>query len=51
MKVLEQLVRVLSPNRRTFVTAASPDSKIATINTFYFVQKRQSFVCVGRTVE
>ena len=40
MMVLEELVIVLSPNRRTFVTTASLDS-----------QKGQSFVCVGRTVE
>ena len=40
MMVLEELVIVLSPNRRTFVTTASLDS-----------QRGQSFVCVGRTVE
>ena len=40
MMVLEELLIVLSPNRRTFVTTASLDS-----------QKGQSFVCVGRTVE
>ena len=40
MMVLEELQRVLSPNRKN-----------ATINTFDFVQKSQSFVCVGRTVE
>ena len=28
MRVLEELVRVLSPNRKIFVTAASLDSKI-----------------------
>ena len=28
MKVLEELLRVLSPNRRVFVTAASLDSKM-----------------------
>ena len=28
MKVLEELLRVLSPNRRIFVTAASLDSKM-----------------------
>ena len=28
MRVLEELLRVLSPNRRIFVTAASLDSKI-----------------------
>ena len=28
MMVLEELLRVLSPNRRNFVTAASLDSKI-----------------------
>ena len=34
MKVLEELLRMLSPNRRIFVTAASLDSKILPINTF-----------------
>ena len=28
MRVLEELLRVLSPNRRIFVTAASLDSKM-----------------------
>ena len=28
MRVLEELVRVLSPNRKIFVTAASLDAKI-----------------------
>ena len=28
MRILEELLRVLSPNRRVFVTAASLDSKI-----------------------
>ena len=28
VKVLQQLLRVLSPNRRIFITAASLDSKI-----------------------
>ena len=51
MKVLEELLRVLSPNRRILVTAASLDSKMLQLILFYFVQKGQSFVCVSRTVE
>ena len=50
MSVLEESVRVLSPNRRIFITTASPNSKNATFNTFDFVQKGHSFVCIGRTV-
>ena len=50
MRVLEESLKVLSPNRRIFVTAASLDSKNL-INTFGFVQKNHSFVYVGRTVQ
>ena len=34
MKVLEELLRVLSPNRRIFVTAASLDSKMLQLILF-----------------
>ena len=48
MRVLEELLRVLSPNRRTFVTIVLLEFSI---NTFDFVHEGQSFSCVGMTVE
>ena len=48
MRVLEELLRVLSPNRRTFVTIVLLEFSI---NTFDFVHEGQSFICVGMTVE
>ena len=50
MMVLEELLRVLSPNRRNFVTAAWLDSKMLQL-IFLILLKGQSFVCLGRTVE
>ena len=41
MKVLEELLRVLSPNRRIFVTAASLDSKMLQLILFISLQQRQ----------
>ena len=50
MKLLEQLVRVLSPNRRTFVTAASPDSKMLRLTLFIlFRSVNLLFVWVGQS--
>ena len=49
MRVLKELLWVLSPNRRIFVTAARFYN--TTINTFDFVQKGHSFICVGRSLE
>ena len=46
MRVLEESLKELSPNGTIFFTAASLDSKILQL-----IQKGQSFVCVGRTVE
>ena len=37
MRVLEELVRVLLPNRRIFVTAASLDSKMLQLINLSFV--------------
>ena len=48
MRVLEESLRLFSPNRRIFDTTASLNS---TINTFDFVQKGHSLVCIGRTVK
>ena len=48
MRVLEELLRVLSPNRRTFVTIVLLEFSI---NTFDFAHEGQSFICVGMTVE
>ena len=48
MRVLEEFLRVLSPNRRTFVTIVLLEFSI---NTFDFVHEGQSFICVGMTVE
>ena len=49
MMVSEKLLRVLSP--RVFCHSSITRFYNATINTFDFVQKGQSFVCVVRTVE
>ena len=38
MKVLEELLRVLSPNRRIFVKAASLDSKM--LQSMFFILSR-----------
>ena len=39
MKVLEELLRVLSPNRRIFVTAASLDSKMLKLILFILFRR------------
>ena len=39
MKVLEELLRVLSPNRRIFVTVASVDSKM--LQLIFFILFRR----------
>ena len=39
MKVLEELLRVLSPNRRIFVTAASLDSKMLQLILFILFRR------------
>ena len=44
MKVLEELLRVLSSNRRIFVTAASLDSKMLQLKYFLFRRVNLSFV-------
>ena len=45
MKVLEELLRVLSPNRRIFVRAASTDSKMLQLILFIsFRRVNLSFV-------
>ena len=41
MRVLEELLRVLSPNKRIFVTAASLDSKMQ--QYFWFCSKELTF--------
>ena len=60
MKVLEELLRVLSPkssNKIIFATVASLDSKMLQLILFntlmlqLILQKGRSSVCVGRTVE
>ena len=49
MMVLEELLRVLSPNRRIFVTAASLDSKmLQLILLILFKRVNLSFVKVGQ---
>ena len=49
MKVLEELLRVLSPNRRIFVTAASLDSKmLQLILLILFRRVNLSFVQLGQ---
>ena len=49
MKLLEELLRVLSPNRRIFVTAASLDSKmLQLILLILFKRVNLSFVLVGQ---
>ena len=39
IKVLEELLRVLSPNRRNFVTAASIDSKMLQLILFILFRR------------
>ena len=39
MKVLEELLRVLPPNRRIFVTAASLDSKMLQLMLFILFRR------------
>ena len=39
MKVLEELLRVLSPNRRIFVTVASLDSKMLQLILFILFRR------------
>ena len=39
MRVLEELLRVLSPNRRIFVTAASLDSKMLQLILFILFRR------------
>ena len=39
MRVLEELLRVLSPNIRTFVTAASLDFKMLLLILFIFFRR------------
>ena len=51
MRVLEESLRVLSPNRRIFVTTASLNSKMLHFDTFDFVQKDHYFLCIGRIVK
>ena len=49
VKVLQQLLRVLSPNRRIFITAASLDSKIIQLILFILFRRvNLSFVYVGQ---
>ena len=49
MVVLEELLRVLSPNRRIFVTAASLDSKMLQLILLILFRKvNLSFVWVGQ---
>ena len=49
VKVLQQLLRVLSPNRRIFITAASLDSKILQLILFILFRRvNLSFVYVGQ---
>ena len=50
MKVLEELLRVLSPNRRIFVTAVLLDSKMLQLILFILL-KRVNLSFVSRTVE
>ena len=39
MMVLEELLRVLSPNRRSFITAASLDSKVLSLILFILFRR------------
>ena len=49
MKALEELLIVLSPNRRIFVTAASLDSKMLQLILFILFRRvNLSFVKVGQ---
>ena len=50
MKVLEELLRVLSPSRRIFVTAVLLDSKMLQLILFILL-RRVNLSFVGRTVE
>ena len=50
MKVLEELLRVLSANRRIFVTAVLLDSKMLQLILFILL-RRVNLSFVGRTVE
>ena len=48
MKVLEELLRMLSPNRRIFVTTAPLDSKMLQLILISFRRVNLSFVKVGQ---
>ena len=49
MKVLEELLRVFSPKRKIFVTAASLDSKILQLILFILFRRINfSFVKIGQ---
>ena len=50
MKVLEELLRVLSANRRIFVAAVLLDSKMLQL-TLFILLRRVNPLFVGRTVE
>ena len=53
MRVLQESLRVLSPNRRLFVTIASLNSKMLQLILDFndFVQMGHSFLCIGRTMK